>query len=111
MENIANIKRFTTVMHAPVGTASKISVSKNPRQKLITEITKEQIVTALKDLNTLIAESAGNTIRLEMRSVPIRRIPITTVREVKMAKRFSVWLVFEPVALEKSSSNVTENIL
>ena len=41
MENIANIKRFTTVIHAPVGTASKTMVSKNPRQKLINEIAKE----------------------------------------------------------------------
>ena len=90
MENIANIKRFTTVMHAPVGTASKTRVSKKPKQKLTNEIAIEQKVTALNDLNTLIAESAGNTIRLEMRSVPIRRIPITTVREVKMAKRFSM---------------------
>ena len=98
-------------MHAPVGTASKTSVSKKPIQKLTSEIAREQRVTALNDLKTLIAESAGNTIRADIRRVPISLIPITTVREVKTARRFSVCHVFEPVTFEKSSSKVTENIL
>ncbi len=97
-------------MHAPVGTESKIRVRKNPKQKLTTDMTSEQRVTLLKDLNTLIAERAGKTIRLDIRSAPIRRIPITTVREVSIAKRFDTKAVPEPVTLEKSSSKVTEKI-
>ena len=94
-----------------MGTESKIRVSKKPKQKLITEITSEQRLTLLKDLNTLIAERAGKTIRLDISSAPIRRIPITTVREVSIAIRFETITVPEPVTFEKSSSKVTEKIL
>ena len=69
-----------------MGTESRIRVSKKPKQKLITEITSEQRLTLLKDLNTLIAEREGNTISAEIKSAPIRRIPITTQTEVRTAR-------------------------
>ena len=98
-------------MHAPVGIASNTRVSKNPIEKLTNEIKAEQRVTALNDLKTLIAESEGKTIRLDIKSAPISLIPITTVREVKTASRFSINPRLIPVAFEKSASNVTEKIL
>lgn len=110
-DNKTNIIRFTIVMHAPVGTASNTRVSINPMQKLTNEITAEQILTDLNDLKTLIAESAGNTIRPDIKSAPISLIPITTVRAVSTARRYSIKSTFKPVALEKSASNVTEKIL
>lgn len=56
-----------------------------PAAKQHTASTAEQTVTARKLLNTLMAESAGKIMRLDMSSAPIMRMPSTTVTAVSMA--------------------------
>ena len=72
-------------MHAPVGIPSRKRVRQNPARKLTIEIIAELMVTALKDLNTLIDDSAGNTMSAEMSNEPISLMPITTVIEMSTA--------------------------
>ena len=50
-----------------------------PATKQQTASTAEQTVTDLNLRNTLMADSAGNMMRLEMSRDPIIRIPSTTV--------------------------------
>ena len=56
-----------------------------PAAKQHTASTAEQTVTERKLLNTLMAESAGKIMRLDMSSAPIMRMPSTTVTAVSMA--------------------------
>ena len=56
-----------------------------PAAKQHTASTAEQTVTERKLLNTLMAESAGTIMRLDMSSAPIMRMPSTTVTAVSMA--------------------------
>lgn len=80
-------------------------------KKQETDKIEEQMITDLKLLKILIEVSAGKMIRLDMRRVPIIRIPTTTVTAVSTAIRELYPPAFIPVALEKDSSKVTANIL
>ena len=71
-------------MHAPVG-SEHTQESIMPTTKQATEITAELIVTARNLENTRIEESAGKIMRLEISSVPIMRMPMTTVTAVSIA--------------------------
>ena len=55
------------------------------KQKI--EIRAEEKITFLKLLNTLIEDKAGKIIKLEIRSVPITLIPITTTIAVRIANK------------------------
>ena len=83
-EKSMNTNRFTATMPAPVG-SEYTQDSSIPTAKHTTDTTAEQTVTALKWENSRIDESAGKMIRLEISSVPIMRMPTTTVRAVSNA--------------------------
>lgn len=71
-------------MLAPVGVLYRYEIE-IPIKKQTTERIADVIITLLKVLHTCIAVSAGKIIRLEISSVPIIRIPSTTVSAVKTA--------------------------
>lgn len=77
----------------------------------ITDITAEQSITALKLLNTLIADNAGKIISAEISREPTRFIASTIISAVTTAISRLYRFEFVPVADEKFSSNVTANIL
>lgn len=83
-EKIRNTNRFTPTMPAPVG-IEYTQESISPTQKQPTEMIAEDSVTERKRENMRMEDSAGNTIRLEINSVPIMRMPMTTVIAVSMA--------------------------
>lgn len=56
-----------------------------PRKKQSVEIIAEDIITVLNLLQTLIDESVGKIIRLDIKSAPIILIPITMVMDVSAA--------------------------
>ena len=95
---------------APVGVSASIDISM-PSDAHTTEVATEHIVTVLKLLNTLIADSAGNTTNADTKSAPTRFIAntITTATITAMIRLYI--FAFIPVATAKSSSNVTEKIL
>ena len=110
-ENIIKTQRLTKVIQAPVGTLSMIIVKVKPIKKHTTLIITDAIITFKNDLNTLIADSAGKTIRLDTSSAPTSFTEITTLREVKIANKVSYIPGFIPTAFENSSSKVAQNIL
>ena len=81
-----------------------------PAIKVATEIIAEHIVTERKLLNTLMEQSAGKMIRLDISILPIRRIPTTIVTAVSSAMSILYIFALVPVALAKFSSNVIANI-
>lgn len=56
-----------------------------PRKKQSVEIIAEDIITVLNLLQTLIDESVGKIIKLNIKSAPIILIPITMVMDVSAA--------------------------
>ena len=94
----------------PTGVPNRIEKI-NPRNAHTTEIIAELIVTPLKLLKTLIADSAGKIIRAETRSEPTRFIATTITIAIIVAKKILKILIFVPLAFAKFSSNVTANIL
>ena len=97
-------------MLAPVG-ISKIHEAIIPRMKHKTDTTPAEIITLLNVLKSLIEVTAGNTIRLDIKSVPIILIPITIVTAVKKAISKLNASLLKPVAFANSSSNVTAKSL
>jgi hypothetical protein len=100
----------TATMVGPTGAPVAIEI-KIPRAVQVIDTIAEHIVTAKKVLNTRIAVNAGNITSAEIRSAPTRFIAntITTAITTAMIKLYAFASI--PVAVEKSSSNVTENIL
>ena len=82
-----------------------------PRAAHTTDRQAEQIVTDLKLLKTLIADSAGKITRAEISSDPTRFIARTMMTAIMIAIIRLYTPDFVPVALAKFSSNVTEKIL
>ena len=100
----------TTIIVAPTGVPAKIDVI-IPKNAQTTEIIPEEIVTALKLLKTLIAESAGNITKADTSTEPTRFIATTITTAIIVAIKMLYSPVFVPLALAKFSSKVTANIL
>ena len=100
----------TATIVDPTGVPASIEIRMSSRAQL-TENIAEQIVTALKLLNTRIADSAGKITRAEIRSDPTRFIDSTMITATTMTIIKLYNPAFVPVARAKFSSNVTENIL
>ncbi len=83
-ENAMNTTRLIATMPAPVG-SEYTQDSSMPSAKQATDMIAELMVTARKLENRRIDDSAGNMIRLEIKSVPIMRMPTTTVIAVNSA--------------------------
>ena len=82
-----------------------------PKEEQNTEIIAEHIVTDLKLLKILMAESDGNTIKADTKSEPTRFIAITIMIAIITAMIRLYASVSNPVALAKGSSKVMQNIL
>ena len=77
----------------------------------MTESRAELKITCRKVLNTCIEDSGGKTIKLEIKSAPIIRMPKTIVTADKNAMSALYTSALIPVALAKFSSKVTAKIL
>ena len=75
-----------------------------PSKAHIIDITAEHITTALKVFISLIAESAGNTIKAEISNEPTRFIPSTIIIAIIIAIKRLYLSVLTPVALANVSS-------
>ena len=106
---ISNTKRFTSTMVAPVGVASVYDKS-SPITKATHEMQALEISTDLKLWKRDLADRVGNTIRLEMRSAPMRRMPMTTTHEQRIAKIVLKSPVLMPMARANFSSKVMAKI-
>ena len=71
----------TATMEGPAGVDATMSI-KRPVPAAITEKIAEQIVTALKLLNTRIAERAGKITRAEIKREPTRFIASTIITAI-----------------------------
>ncbi len=108
--NIRKAARFVTTTLAPAG-IEKLYDMTIPAVKQIMDIIEEQIITNRKLFPIRMDVSAGNIIRLEIRSAPIMRIPTTIVAAVSSAISMLWSPEFIPVAFAKRSSKVTAKIL
>ena len=70
----------------------------------------EDQTTFLKLLNSFIDVSAGKIIILEIKSVPIIRIPKTIITAVNIERIVLNVFVCNPIAFANDSSKVTANI-
>ena len=102
------IKLLMTIV-APAG-LEKAKLIIIPAKKQTTLINTLEIVTLLKLLKNRMLLSAGKIIRLEIIIAPINLIPMTIVREVKIAISALNRLVLVPLVEEKVSSKVTAKI-
>ena len=109
-ENTAKQAKFTQTILAPVG-VEYWNDTIIPTTKHTTDTITDEIITVLYLLHTLIEERLGNIIKLDIRSAPIIRIPITTVIAVSTARIILYAPAFVPVAFAKFSSKVTAKIL
>ena len=100
----------TATIVAPTGIPAIIE-SRIPRIAQMNDTMTEHIVTALKFLNTRIADNAGNMTNAEIKSAPTRFIARTITTAIMIARIRLYIFALVPVAVEKSSSNVTENTL
>lgn len=75
---------FTQTTLAPAGVVQVYDIKMPMKKQIISKIT-EKITTVLNLVQTLIEESDGITIKLEIKSVPTSFIPRTIVTAVKMA--------------------------
>ena len=95
--NIAKTIRSATTIVEPTGVLATTE-ARIPTKEQNTAIIVAHMVTLLKFLQTLMAESAGNTIRAEMRSEPTRFIARTMTTAIIVARRrlyipLSLWHV------------------
>ena len=97
-------------MVEPTGVSAIMAVSM-PRTAQTSDIITEQIVTALKFLNTRIEDKAGNTTNAEINSAPTRFIANTMTTAIMTASIRLYSFALIPVAVAKSSSKVTVKIL
>ena len=110
MLNIINPVMSTATIVEPTGVPARIEIS-IPRTAHTTEIIIEHIVTDLKLLNILIADKAGNITNAEISRAPTRFMAITITTAITTANIKLYVFALTPVAVEKSSSKVTANIL
>ena len=101
---------FIATMVEPTG-VSRMMADIMPDPAAKTDTHAEHIVTDRNVLNTLIAERAGNITRADISRDPTRFIARTTITAMITAISRLYKFAFVPVALAKSSSNVTANIL
>ena len=97
-------------MVEPTGVPYTIETS-IPRTAQITDAHAEHITTALKFLNTRIAESAGKITSADIKSEPTRFIASTIITAIIVAVSTLNASVLTPVAFANVSSKVTANIL
>ena len=97
-------------MVEPTGVPAKIEII-IPIKALQVESMAEQRVTEKNDLHTLIADKAGKITKAEIRSEPTKFIANTIITAIITAIHILKSFTFSPLALEKSSSNVTANSL
>jgi hypothetical protein len=109
-EKIKNTAIFTTTIVEPTGVPARIEIS-IPEAEHSTEIMAEHIVTALKFLNTLIADSDGKIMRADIKSEPTNFIARTIITAIVIAIIRLYAFAFVPTAFAKFSSKVTANIL
>jgi len=100
----------TATMVDPTGVPRSIE-TRIPKTVHSIEKTTAHIVTALKLLNTRIAESAGKIIKADMSSAPTRFIARTMITAITIDRVRLYILTFTPVATAKSSSKVIAKIL
>lgn len=86
MLDISNAIIYTATIHAPVGRFKKNDIS-SPNMKHIIDIKIDNITILLKLFVNFLDIIAGNTIKLDISSVPIILIPNTTtiavIRDIK----------------------------
>ena len=110
IENIIKHTISTATIVAPTGVElSKAKTS--PIEEHITLIIPELTTTALKFLNTLIDDKAGKITSAEISKDPTKFIANTTITAVITAINVLYTPDLIPVAVAKSSSNVTAKIL
>lgn len=109
-ENNANAPISTATMVEPTGVEYIIEI-RMPSSAQNTDNIAEQIVTDLKLLNILIAESAGKIISADIKREPTRFIASTIMTAIIIAMSRLYIPAFVPEALAKFSSNVTAKIL
>ena len=97
-------------MVAPIGVDARIEII-IPVSAHTTEKIAAQIDTPLKLLNILIAETAGKTIKAEVKSEPTRFIASTITVAITVAKIKLYIFTLVPVDFKKPSSKVMQNIL
>ena len=109
-QQTAYARTSTATIVAPAGVSAMIEIM-IPQEAHITDSTTEHIVTDLKLPKSLMADKAGNITSADMRSDPTRFIASTimTAMIIAIIRLYASALI--PVALEKSSSNVTAKIL
>lgn len=95
---------------APTGVA-KIMEINIPRIAQTTLMILEEITTALKLLNTLMLDIAGNTTSAAVSKEPTNLIDRAITIPITAASAISYALAFSPVAVMKAESKVIENIL
>ena len=110
MQNIKNTIISATTIVEPTGVPARIEMI-IPKKVQTTERIAEHIVTDLKLLKTLIAESAGKMISADIRSEPTRFIARTIITAIMTAIRKLYPRALLPAATAKFSSNVTAKIL
>ena len=110
IRNTINTARFTSTTLAPAGVEYIYEIT-IPMQKQTTDNIPEDIITLLKLLKSLIDDSAGKIMRLDISIAPIICIPSTIVIAVSIAIIELKNDTLTPVALAKLSSNVTANML
>jgi hypothetical protein len=97
-------------MVEPTGVPVTIEIRK-PTAAQVIDTTTEQIVTDLKLLNTRMADKAGNITSAEINKAPTRFMASTITTAITIARIRLYVFALTPVAVEKSSSKVTANIL
>lgn len=100
----------TATIVDPTGVPARIE-TKRPIVAHITDVKAEQIITALKLLNTRIADNAGKITKAEISREPTKFIAKTMIIAVIIAINKLYIFAFVPVAFVKFSSKVTEKIL
>ena len=99
---------FATTTVLPAGKFNKCAATV-PTRKQLTATAAAVKTTLRKLLQTRIAVRAGKMMSAEMSSVPIMRMPSTTVTAVRIAMSVLQSPVLMPMAREKVSSKVTAN--
>jgi hypothetical protein len=100
----------TATIVEPTGAEARME-TRMPVSAQNTDSIAEQIVTALKLLNILIADNAGKITKAETNKEPTRFMASTTITATTTAIKRLYNFAFVPVACAKLSSKVTAKIL
>ena len=109
-EQSANAATSTATIVDPTGVPARMEMT-IPEKAHTTDKAAEQTVTPLKLRNSRMADRAGKITRAEIRRDPTRFIASTMMTAMTTATRRLYVSARVPVALAKSSSNVTAKIL